>query len=238
MPRLVLLSGWGVDRRIWAPLEAHWPTAIEAISVDWPGYGLQPALPEDASLEKLADAMADRLPEDAVWVGWSLGGLLATALLDKLPAPHGLILIGAGERFCSDDGVSDDELASFRRAFARDPGATWQHFLRWQAQGEPSPRHAHRQLRALLGDQPSADHATLAAGLEWLATLDNTQRLNTPACPVTRLVGEHDPLVGQRARDRARRLAHAGHCPMLSQPATLAAVLAEQASALTVKDTV
>ncbi|MEC4766297.1 alpha/beta fold hydrolase [Halomonas sp. CUBES01] len=238
MPRLVLLSGWGVDRRIWAPLEAHWPADIDVLSVDWPGYGHQLALPENASLDQLAEAMVDRLPEDAVWVGWSLGGLLATALLDTLPAPRGLVLLGAGERFCADDGVSNDELASFRRAFTRDPKVTWQHFLRWQAQGEPNPRHAHRQLQALLGDQPSADHATLATGLDWLATLDNTQRLNTPVCPVIRLVGEHDPLVGQRARDRARRLAHAGHCPMLSKPATLAAVLAEQASALAVKDTV
>lgn len=236
--RLILLSGWGVDRRIWQPLGDFWPEHIEAQSVDWPGYGNTPALPENATLEQLAQAMADQLPEDAVWVGWSLGGLLASALLDHFPAPRGLLLIGAGERFCSDDGVSKHELASFRRAFTREPDITWQHFLRWQAQGEPNPRHAHRQLRTLLGNHASADHTTLSQGLDWLANVDNTQRLQQAPCPVIRLVGEHDPLIGASQHAQAVPLAHSGHCTMLSQPARLATVLAEQASAFAAKELV
>ena len=89
MTRLVLLSGWGIDRRIWRPLHPYWPANVEVAAVDWPGYGKVPALPDNASLSELATAMASRLPSDAVWVGWSLGGLLATALLDYLPAPRG-----------------------------------------------------------------------------------------------------------------------------------------------------
>ncbi|WP_370656591.1 alpha/beta fold hydrolase, partial [Klebsiella pneumoniae] len=83
-------------------LAPHWPTSLEVSSVDWPGYGKSPPLPGQASLGTLANTMSNLLPSDAIWVGWSLGGLLATALLDQLPAPQGLILIGAGERFCSD----------------------------------------------------------------------------------------------------------------------------------------
>lgn len=235
MSRLVLLSGWGVDRRIWQTLEGYWPAPIEALAIDWPGYGVAPALPDNATLDQLASAMAQQLPSDAIWVGWSLGGLLATALLDHLPPPRGLILIGAGKRFYSDDGVTSSELDSFRRAFARDPNATWRHFLRWQALGEPNARQAHQQLRALLGNTPSANQSTLAQGLDWLATLDNRQRLGTAPCPVTRLIGEHDPLVGSLAHEKASTLAHAGHCPMLSQPAQLAESLAAQAM-FTVKE--
>lgn len=231
--RLVLLSGWGVDKRIWQPLADYWPEVSETISVDWPGYGEATALPEPASITTLAHAMADQPPSDAVWVGWSLGGLLATALLDYLPAPRGLILIGAGERFCSDDGVSNAELATFCRAFHRDPNATWRHFLRWQSQGEPNARHAYQLLRDLLGDTPSADTGTLSQGLSWLAKLDNTQRLHSAPCPVVRLVGQYDPLVGNRDRLNALPLADAGHCPMLSQPAPLATIIAEQAATIT-----
>ena len=36
-------------------------------------------------------------------------------------------------------GVTSAELSAFQRAFQRDPTATWQHFLRWQTQGEPGP---------------------------------------------------------------------------------------------------
>ena len=233
--RLVLLSGWGVDKRIWQPLADYWPDGSKVSRVDWPGYGDVSALPEPTTLTSLAHAMAGQLSSDAVWVGWSLGGLLATALLDHLPAPRGLILIGAGERFCSNDGVSTAELATFCRAFHRDPNATWQHFLRWQSQGEPNARHAHRQLRDLLGDTPSAGTGTLSQGLSWLATLDNTQRLHSAPCPVVRLVGQHDPLVGDSAHRHAIQLAHAGHCPMLSQPAPLATIIAEQAATISLQ---
>lgn len=228
--RLVLLSGWGIDQRIWQPLDTYWPAHTEVHTVDWPGYGDTPAQAEPATLDTLASAMADQLPSNAVWVGWSLGGLLASALLDKLPAPRGLVLIGTGGQFCSDDGVSKAELASFQRAFSRDPDATWRHFLRWQTQGEPNARHAHQQLRAMLGDTPSATNSTLSQGLHWLATLDNTQRLQEAPCPVIQLVGEYDPLVSSSTRAQAINLAHAGHCPMLSQPAQLVATIASQAA--------
>lgn len=233
--RLILLSGWGVDQRIWQPLEAHWPTHLAAQEVEWPGYGDAPPLGTNATLEELSGAMAEPLASDAVWVGWSLGGLLATALLAYLPPPRGLILLGAGDAFCVKDevsakgGVTSAELHAFQRAFQRDPTATWQHFLRWQTQGEPNPRQAHRQLRDLLGDTPPADSITLATGLQWLGSIDNRPRLVASPCPVVRLTGEHDPLISPAQRRISENLNGVGHCPMLSQPQALATTIGHHA---------
>ena len=224
--RLVLLSGWGIDQRIWQLLDGYWPSQLLPQAVEWPGYGDAPALPPKATLAQLAEPMADALPSDAIWVGWSLGGLLATALLDYLAAPKGLILLGAGATFCTDDGVTTAELKAFQRAFLRNPAATWQHFLRWQTQGEPNPRRAYQQLRGVLGDTPPANNSTLADGLHWLATLDNRSRLAAPPCPVVRLTGEHDPLVGPDQRGVSDILSDVGHCPMLSHPPALTAAIA------------
>ncbi len=171
--------------------------------------------------------MADDLPAEAVWVGWSLGGLLAAALLDRLPAPRGLVLLGMGARFCDPEGITPEALATFRGAFRRDPEATRAHFLRWQLRGEPAPRAAHRRLLDLLGPAPAAPPATLAAGLGQLAAIDNASRLDEPPCPVWRIAGEQDPLLAPSAREAADvRLAEAGHAPMLSQPRALAECLA------------
>ena len=175
--------------------------------------------------------MARELPTDAVWVGWSLGGLLAGALLARLPAPRALILLGMGARFCDPEGVSRAELTAFRRAFARDPEATLAHFQRWQLGGEPSPRDAHRRLRTLLDGGPPADPTTLAAGLEWLETLDLASALAGAGCPVIRMSSANDPLQAPAAIARAdHRLEQAGHCPMLSRPAALAEALMALAS--------
>lgn len=231
MTRLVLLSGWGCDARIWQPLAEHWPDGISVTTPDWPGYGSRAPLSAPDSLDALAEAMAGELPADAIWVGWSLGGLLAGALLDRLPPPRTLILLGMGGRFCYPEGVSRAELTAFRRAFAREPEATLAHFQRWQLGGEPGPRDAHRRLLTLLGGGPSADPASLAAGLDWLENLDLSSALASSDCPVVRLVGANDPLLAPAAIARAdHRLEHAGHCPMLSRPAALAEALMALAS--------
>ncbi|MBS9403969.1 alpha/beta fold hydrolase [Halomonas sp. TRM85114] len=240
MSALVLLSGWGCDARIWQPLAPYWPSGLEVTTPDWPGYGEHATggslrLDDPANMRALADAMADALPAEAVWVGWSLGGLLITALLDYLPAPRALVLLGMGSRLCVDCGISLDELDAFQRAFARAPDATRQHFLRWQLQGELAPRKAHRRLLGLLGETslgetPCVDNATLAAGLAQLASLDLTDRLTAPPCPVWRVAGEHDPLLAPALRESADyRLADAGHCPMLTQPEALASCLTDVA---------
>ncbi|WP_235041324.1 alpha/beta fold hydrolase [Vreelandella profundi] len=227
--RVILLSGWGVDQHIWQPLETYWPDHLAPQAIEWPGYGATPALRAGATLTSLAEAMAPSLPSDAVWVGWSLGGLLATALLEHLPPPRGLILLGAGDTFCARDetgasgGVTTRELKAFQRAFQREPTATWQHFLRWQAQEELNPRQAYRQLRDLLGDAPPADNITLASGLQWLASIDNRSRLAAPLCPVVRLTGEYDPFISRAQHHISETLSGVGHCPMLSQPQALAA---------------
>lgn len=219
MSHLVLLSGWGCDARIWRPLAPHWSAGVTRSTPDWPGYGQAPALASPTCLDALAAAMAPSLPGEALWVGWSLGGLLAASLLERLPPPRGLVLLGCAPRF-TDGPVSPAALGDFRRAFARDPHATWRHFLRHQLSGEPAPRQALGEMSALLGDAPPADDATLAAGLEQLAHLDIGATLGAPPCPIRRLRGARDPLL-PAPRPEERVLEEAGHCPQLSRPAAL-----------------
>ncbi|MGR2737634.1 alpha/beta fold hydrolase [Billgrantia sp. Q4P2] len=230
MTTLVLLSGWGIDARIWQSLAPYWPEGVAVRTPDWPGYGERAHDTLPTPLPALAGKMRDDLSCDTVWVGWSLGGLLAGALLSHLPPPRGLVLVGTGPRFCSEDGVRPAELATFRRAFDRDPRATWQHFLRWQLQGEPAPRLAHRRLLDLQDQHPSASSQTLATGLDQLARLDLSDLLAAPPCPIHRLAGERDRLMGKAARQTADViLADSGHCPMLSRPEALASLLVELA---------
>ncbi|MCS2608375.1 alpha/beta fold hydrolase [Halomonas dongshanensis] len=238
---VLLLSGWGVDKRIWQTLAPHWDATREVTAIDWPGYGSTPACATHF-LSELAEIMAPALRPDAVWVGWSLGGLLACALLDHLPPPSALILLGCGPRFCTPSGVTPEALARFRDAFMRDPLSSWHHFLRWQSQGEPHPRRVGHSLKTLMGATPPADTPTLLAGLDWLEQLDNTHRLHHAPCPIYRITGQHDPFI--RPEPMANKeaaemhlgaptekyagtfsLPGVGHCPMLSAPATLAQLL-------------
>ncbi|WNK20824.1 alpha/beta fold hydrolase [Halomonas piscis] len=227
---LTLLHGWGIDARIWQPLAPHWPEGMRVTAPNWPGYDDQPALADPADIAATANAMAASLSRDSVWVGWSLGGLLAVAMAEHLPPPRGIILLGAGARFCALGGVTPDALAEFSRAFERSPAAAWRHFLRWQSSGEPEPREALKRLTELLGQTPPADTATLAAGLGFLEALDHRDRLAALPCPVAALAGERDPLLPATGGER---LPGVGHCPMVSRPAPLADALCRIAADMT-----
>lgn len=230
MTSLVLLSGWGIDARTWQPLAPHWPAGVAVTAPDWPGYGAHPPLAEPQNLEALSASMVAHLPQDAVWVGWSLGALLAVSLLEYLPPPRGIVMLGMGRRFCSSQGVTPQALRAFRRAFKRDPLAAWQRFLGWQLEGEPDPMRCRQALTRLLGADfatPSgADEATLRAGLDWLERLDVSRHVAAPPCPIMTLVGAHDPFLDVATRREAMAcLPDMGHCPQLSRPKALAEAL-------------
>lgn len=238
MTHVVLLSGWGIDARIWRPLATHWATDITVSTPDWPGYGGRAPLKEPDDLNALATAMRNELPAHAVWVGWSLGGLLAAKLLEHLPAPRALILLGMNARFTVADGsnakapkgVTANELATFQRAFERDPKKTWRHFLRWQLAGEPDPRGAYQHLEYLMGlDDLPAEKATLTSGLKQLARLDARSLLANPVCPMLRLRCSDDPLLSPPDGSEHAVITNAGHCPQLSAPGELARLLGDLA---------
>ncbi|TDX22975.1 carboxylesterase BioH (pimeloyl-CoA synthesis) [Modicisalibacter xianhensis] len=237
MSRLVLLSGWGINASIWHPLQAYWPAELHVVAPDWPGYGAFPPLEVPSDLDALAEAMATKLSTDAVWVGWSLGGLLAAELLKRLPAPRGLVMLGMRPSFTVDDatrgGVTVQDLAAFRHAFSHDPQRTWQHFLHLQLRGEPSPRQALQRLTSLLDDSMPANTTTLAAGLEQLANLNVCQALQKSPCTTYFVRGEQDPLLPELANENSILLPGCGHCPQLSVPHELARCLSDLAQSLT-----
>jgi pimeloyl-[acyl-carrier protein] methyl ester esterase len=223
MSRLVLLSGWGIDARIWHGLDSHWPDDITVTTPDWPGYGRHGALTDPTDVASLAQAMHEVLPSDAVWVGWSLGGLLAAAMLRFLPSPRALVMLGMTPRFTATGtrGVTGRELALFQAAFARDPQRTWAHFVRWQVNGEPSPNAAQQRLEKMIGKAMPADIPTLKAGLEQLASWDLHHTLSHAPCPVVYLRGEDDPLLPPPEGYSPQVLAGSGHCPQVSIPEQL-----------------
>lgn len=98
---LVLLNAFPLDREQWEPLLAALDAPVgDIITFDSPGIGDMPASPSDPSIDLIADAAVAALREatgsqDAIWVGCSMGGYVAMAVLERHPdAVAGLGLIG------------------------------------------------------------------------------------------------------------------------------------------------
>lgn len=91
-PPLVLLHGVGHRRQAWDPVIGALSGEREVVTVDFPGFGQSPPLPDSVpyALDSLVDVLAaffDRLGLDRPHVGGnSMGGLVSLAL-----ARHGLV---------------------------------------------------------------------------------------------------------------------------------------------------
>lgn len=100
---VVLLNAFPVDRAQWEPLLAALADAGavhgDVISFDMPGIGEMPLPDEEPSLELIADAAVAAMREAtghdaAVWIGCSMGGYVAMAVVERQPdAVAGLGLI-------------------------------------------------------------------------------------------------------------------------------------------------
>ncbi|MEU3275289.1 alpha/beta hydrolase [Saccharomonospora sp. NPDC006951] len=88
---LVLVHGWTQDHRSWDRVVAELPSGIRVLRYDLRGHGdSAPATPETATIDQLADDLAEliarRVPEGRlVLAGHSMGGMTIMALADRHP---------------------------------------------------------------------------------------------------------------------------------------------------------
>lgn len=177
---LVLLPGWVLGPAPLAPLARAIERCNGDIRVHCTAY---PRL-KSHRLEAWLDALDTQLPDGAWLGGWSMGGMLATALAERrgLRTP-GLITMGARARVMPPawSGVNG-------------PARAWQS---WLAQGGHDAWHLGKRL---LGTLPRADARQSAAGLALLGSMDLRRTLGRLEIPQLHLFGEHDMLVPAQAR--------------------------------------
>ena len=243
-PPLVLLHGWGMNAGVWAGLPAALSERFAPVPVDLPGHGGAPFSPEQWSLDHWARACLDQAavqaPERAVWLGWSLGGLVALQAARLAPERIGaLVLMAATPRFARaidwQVAVPEGTLAQFHDGLLANPASTLERFLALQVRGSEDARGSLRKLKAGIAGRPAPAPAALEKGLELLREEDLRGPLPDIRPPALWLFGERDTLVPANAAERVallmpearvRVIPGAAHAPWLSHgPDTVAAIL-------------
>jgi pimeloyl-[acyl-carrier protein] methyl ester esterase len=238
-PPVVLLHGWGLHGGIFAPLVAELAAHFHLIVPDLPGFGRSARSPARGTLADLQDAVAAIAPRDAVWIGWSLGALVALEAA-RAGLTGRLVLTGATPCFVQRDGWAHGMPRAVLEALGRDLEtdfrATLLRFLSLNAGDGPEARIVLRELRARIFDHGEPDAASLRAGLAILGDTDLRGALGEVAAPALVIHGERDRLAHPLA---ARALASAlpdatlmmlpdaGHAPFLSHPREFAKAVAE-----------
>ncbi|MFO8005785.1 alpha/beta fold hydrolase [Thioalkalivibrio sp.] len=237
---LVLIHGWGFSRTVWEPVVAALD-GVPVVLAELPGHGDGPNGERLADVHEAARMLRGQLPAgmgEPVWVGWSLGGLVALAAAAQWLGPQRLALICATPRFTAGPGwtcaLDAATLAAFGEELERDRAALQRRFVARCAQGGDAPAGLRRRLLALMARHPASE-AGLRAGLQALASADLRAVWTGLDIPIAAWLADDDPLVpwgvaaGLAAMrpDARLRVVSGGHVSWLEDPAGLAGFLRE-----------
>ncbi len=230
---IVLLHGWGFHGAVWNEVaETLVAQGRRVHQVDLPGHGHSPPANTPMDIDALAEAVQEAVPSRAVWVGWSLGGMVAQAAAAMNPTNlRALVLVATTPRFVRGPdwpaAMDPALLAQFGHGLTTNWRATLSRFLAIQSRA--------LRVRATMF-HPAPDPGALANGLVILQNTDLRSRLSAIVCPTLVLLGERDTLVPievskhwSRLRPdwRIQCLSGAGHMPFLTHHAEVSSALAE-----------
>ncbi|WP_370559089.1 pimeloyl-ACP methyl ester esterase BioH [Edwardsiella tarda] len=241
---LVLLHGWGLNGEVWRCILPRLSTHFRLHVVDLPGYGRSEASP-CFSLEAMTQQVLAQAPQRAIWLGWSLGGLVAMlAALSQPRCLSGLVTVASSPCFTAQaewPGIHGPVLQGFQQQLNADFSRTVERFLALQTLGTESARQDARTLKSVVLAQPMPSAAVLNAGLSILRDTDLRPRLREVTMPWLRLYGALDGLVPRRVAPlvdaltlpgESQILPAAAHAPFISHPEPFCAALCDFAGAL------
>ncbi len=192
---LVLLHGWGCNREIWRPLLSQLRPWANVTLLDVPGVAPGVPLP-CGEVGAALDELLAQCPPRAVFAGWSLGGQLAIEIASRHPERAlAVVTLASNPHFTAAGawpGMDPQTLAAFTAAAQAEPAATARRFDSLQSSGAAAPRALLRRLQALRSTAPPD---VPAAGLHWLAALDQREQLAGLPQPQLHLLAAEDALV-------------------------------------------
>jgi len=222
---LVMLHGWGMHSAIWSDWADELAQHFRVHLVDLPGHGESAAA--SPALSDWSRAVADAVPGNAWWLGWSLGGLVALhAAQSNLAVMRGLVMMAGTPRFVVGDNwscaVDAGVFSQFARQLDVDIERTLSRFLALQVRGSSDSSEGLRRLRGLLRKRPLAQADALSAGLAFLRDTDLRGGLSAMSPRIFWLFGERDTLVpallAEQVEGCTAIIGGAGHAPFLSHP--------------------
>ena len=239
LQQLVVLHGWGLHGAVWNKVAPTLRTQFRVTIPDLPGFGRSRMFESDYSLSFLASSISALVDGAAVWVGWSLGGLVALEAACRFPERvRALMLVASSPRFTQAEnwphGMPKQLLTAFAEDLERDYRGTLSRFLLLQAgQGEHA-REVAKHLRQELFRHGEPHPQALRGALSILRDADLRDCASDLRCPVAVVLGGRDTLVPAAVANDLKRLwpdwrihtlPDSSHAPFLSHPAQFSSLV-------------
>lgn len=228
-PALVLIHGWGLNSAVWQQIIPDLALNFEVHAVDLPGFGFSHEISASNELQDWANSVIEAINKPAIWLGWSLGGLVATQVALLQPSlVTKLITVASSPMFAQKQGwpgIKPVVLSMFQQQLQQDFVKTLERFLAIQALGSESAKEDIKKLKKILELRPMPSTDALRIGLDLLDNTDLRPDLIDLEVPFLRIYGRLDSLVSQRLIGKIDELApqsqrvimdKASHAPFIS----------------------
>lgn len=197
-PDLVLLHGWGFHSGVWQPLLPQLTQYFRVTVVDLPGFGRSLWCLQSYDLEQVCAQLSEVVPQQAAYLGWSMGGLVASYFAVHYPERVSqLINVAMSPCFVQQSqwpGIEKKVLQYFMRLAEKDEKQLLLRFLQLQfGQDQPSSAFYQDLKQVMLQFMPSKE--ALISGLYCLLETDLRLLLNKIAVPQLYLFGQQDQIV-------------------------------------------
>lgn len=230
-PTLVILHGWAVHSAIWHSVEQELSSRFELHPIDLPGYGSRQVENGDLDLEQLASDVLSKAPQNAHWMGWSLGTMVAmSAALREADRMTSLTLVSPTPLFMQaegwDHGITLPALENLQSRFHTDYATALKRFLLMQAGTDQVARKNAKATWQRLTQSPAPTKATLDAGLEILKTADLRDKVAAMTVPTRIVTCREDRVIPAAAGQALHQMIPqstllelpSGHAPMIEIP--------------------
>ncbi|WP_369789485.1 pimeloyl-ACP methyl ester esterase BioH [Rouxiella sp. WC2420] len=228
---IVLLHGWGLNAEVWRYISIRWAPHFRLHLVDLPGYGRSRDFGA-LTLPEMTETVLAQAPKKAVWIGWSLGGLVASqAALIAPQRVDALITVASSPCFAAQEdhwpGIRPEVLHGFQQQLSEDFKRTVERFLALQTLGSESARQDAKLLKSMVLDLPFPPVEVLNSGLEILKHEDLRTEMQDLTMPFLRIYGALDGLVPRKIiplldqlwpHSQSAKIEKASHASFISHP--------------------
>lgn len=237
LPALILLHGFAAHKTIWETFAARLQPHFCVHCCDLPGYGdnLSATMPD---LYSLSNQLINQLPQNAFWLGWSLGGLPVLDIALRYPdAIRGAITMGSSPCFLAQTawpGLDITYFDAFCQNLIERPQKTVNQFQLLQVHGDNNARTVLPFLQ-YSSRHPVSDSAWQNS-LRILQETDLRASLTSLNVPYLAILGAEDKIVPATIAAHLQHYSEciscriidgAAHVPFLSEPETTMTLIIE-----------
>lgn len=240
-PEMVLIHGWGLHSVVWDNIMPALLSRFQVTVIELPGFGRSPIPGGEYDLEYLTRQVLSVAPQNAVWLGWSLGGMIAMNAAIHFPERiKGLITVASTPKFISDErwplALNGEVLAHFRALLLEDWEGTLIRFIALQCKDSSTIKEDIRFLKDIVFFHGHPSSKALRCGLDVLRDVDLLDELKQIKVPTLHILGENDNLVPVGISKEIKQyqsaanvavIKGASHVPFVSDPDSFIAAVSD-----------